>query len=222
MPRPGNVTTVKPSGTLSKAIFDTTEGGHYPDAQHIINLTSFSRHDKTVEKLLEAGYWLYDHPLDPDSVLAALPVAYDDVDFGSPDGINRETAVSQLERYRMLQNNFRATEHQHHSLLQARGEEVAGELVRQELARLRRLLVPVPAGDRLWRQHHRPRLVLEVPLRGAAEKRGFSYMPQMAVDKDTYARYASSLTQLDFEQDQDGSLDNELVQECASGACPLR
>jgi adenosylcobalamin-dependent ribonucleoside-triphosphate reductase len=220
-PRPANVTTVKPSGTLSKAIFDTTEGAHYPDAQHIINLTSFSRHDKTVEKLLEAGYWLYDHPLDPDSVLAALPVAYDDVDFGSPDGINRETAVSQLERYRMLQNNY---VQQNTSITVSYKPEEKKSLVnwfdknwhdyvacsflfRQEID----FGDNITDQDSFWKFHC-----------GAAEKRGFSYMPQMAVDKDTYARYASSLTQLDFEQDQDGSLDNELVQECASGACPLR
>jgi len=42
--RPKNVTTVKPSGTLSK-IMDTTEGVHKPLGKYIFNNVNFGKHD---------------------------------------------------------------------------------------------------------------------------------------------------------------------------------
>jgi ribonucleoside-triphosphate reductase (formate) len=221
MPRPGNVTTIKPSGTLSKAIFDTTEGGHYPDAANIINLTAFSRYDKTVEKLLESGYWLFDHPNDPDTILAALPVTYDDVDFGSPDGINRESAVTQLERYRMLQNNY---VQQNTSITVCYKPEEKKSLVnwfdknwndyvacsflfREEIDFANNVYDP----DSFWKFQSE-----------VAAKRGFGYMPQVAVSPAVYQQYAAKLSDIDFDQEQMGSLDNDLIQECQGGTCPVR
>jgi hypothetical protein len=55
--RPKNVSTVKPSGTLSK-IMDTTEGAHKPKGRYLFNNLSFSRHDPLVAKFFEAHYRL--------------------------------------------------------------------------------------------------------------------------------------------------------------------
>jgi ribonucleoside-triphosphate reductase len=45
LPRPKNVTTIKPSGTLSK-IMDTTEGCHYPKGRYIFNNIKFANDDE--------------------------------------------------------------------------------------------------------------------------------------------------------------------------------
>lgn len=54
-PRPKNVTTVKPSGTLSK-VMDTTEGMHKPLGKYIFNNINFSKHDPLVPLARSAGY----------------------------------------------------------------------------------------------------------------------------------------------------------------------
>ena len=54
----------------------------------------------------------------------------------------------------------------------------------------------------------------------AAASRGFAYMPQVAVPKDAYLAYSSTLKPFDL--DQGGCLENELVEECKGGACPTR
>ena len=52
--RPKNVTTVKPSGTLSK-IMDTTEGVHKPLGKYILNNINFSKHDPVIQVLRDAN-----------------------------------------------------------------------------------------------------------------------------------------------------------------------
>ena len=64
LPRPKNVTTVKPSGTLSK-IMDTTEGVHKPLGKYIFNNVNFSKHDPLISVLRNANYNVFDHPTDP-------------------------------------------------------------------------------------------------------------------------------------------------------------
>lgn len=220
-PRPANVTTIKPSGTLSKAVFDTTEGGHYPDAQNIINLVSFSRFDKTVEKLVDGGYWIYNHPNDPDSVLAALPVSYDDVDFGSPDGINRESAVSQLERYRMLQTYY---VQQNTSITVSYKPSEKKNLVNwfdknwnDYVACSFLFREEVLFADNIKDQESFWQFQSDV-----AEKRGFGYMPQVAVSPEICKAYRARLSDIDIDREQTGSLDNELDQGCQNGVCPVR
>ena len=55
LPRPKNVTTVKPSGTLSK-IMDTTEGVHKPLGKYVFNNVNFSKHDPIIDTLRSANY----------------------------------------------------------------------------------------------------------------------------------------------------------------------
>ena len=107
LPRPKNVTTVKPSGTLSK-IMDTTEGVHKPLGKYIFNNVNFSKHDPLVPLCRQAGYRVFDNPMDPESVLITFPVSWDDVPFEHVNGlhVNLESAIVQLERYKMLMQNW--------------------------------------------------------------------------------------------------------------------
>jgi adenosylcobalamin-dependent ribonucleoside-triphosphate reductase len=61
LPRPKAVTTIKPSGTLSK-IMDTTEGIHRPLGRYIFNNVRFSKHDPLVDLCRDAGYRVFDDP----------------------------------------------------------------------------------------------------------------------------------------------------------------
>ena len=63
LPRPQAVTTVKPSGTLSK-IMDTSEGCHKPLGRYIFNNVNFQSDDPLVGKLEAAGYKVMNNPYD--------------------------------------------------------------------------------------------------------------------------------------------------------------
>ncbi|MCS7008469.1 MAG: ribonucleoside-triphosphate reductase, adenosylcobalamin-dependent, partial [Chthoniobacterales bacterium] len=67
LPRPKAVTTIKPSGTLSK-VMDTTEGIHRPLGRYIINNIRFARHAPLVGALRRANYRVFDDPSSPDAV----------------------------------------------------------------------------------------------------------------------------------------------------------
>jgi adenosylcobalamin-dependent ribonucleoside-triphosphate reductase len=102
-----NVTTVKPSGTLSK-IMDCTEGVHKPLGKYIFNNIRFSIHDPLVEKLKKANYYSFQDPYSSDSIIIRFPVCYENVKFDIVNGkeVNAETALSQLSRYKMLMENY--------------------------------------------------------------------------------------------------------------------
>lgn len=94
---PALVTTVKPSGTLSK-VMDTTEGFHQPLGRYIFNRIGFGPHDSSIPKLIEAGYKVEAHPSGT-GYLVVLPV-----DYGVD--IKEETAVEQLYRYLNLMQSW--------------------------------------------------------------------------------------------------------------------
>jgi ribonucleoside-triphosphate reductase len=104
---PKNVTTVQPSGSLSKC-FATTEGVHKPLGKYIFNNIIFGNHDENLPALRGAGYKVIPHPFDPVSSLVTFPVKFDDVPFDIVDGkeVNMETAIDQLERYKLLQTSW--------------------------------------------------------------------------------------------------------------------
>jgi ribonucleoside-triphosphate reductase len=62
--RPKNVTTVKPSGTLSK-VMATTEGVHKPLGKYIINTINFGINDPMLPRLKEANYRMKPNPNQP-------------------------------------------------------------------------------------------------------------------------------------------------------------
>lgn len=107
MPRPKNVTCVKPSGTLGK-VMDTTEGAHKPLGQFVFNSVVYARTDPLVPLLKAAGYEVRPHPTEETQVLVKFPVetlgvAFEDF-HGTP--VNLEPAIDQLERYKLLMDNW--------------------------------------------------------------------------------------------------------------------
>lgn len=208
LPRPKNVTTVKPSGTLSK-IMDTTEGLHLPLGKYIFNNVNFSKHDPLVPLCRAAGYKVIDNPMDAEAVLITFPVVWNDVPFTKVvvDGVelevNLESAITQLERYKMLmkswcQQNVSAT-------ISYSPEEVP--------AIIEWLLEN-------WENYVGVSFLFRADPTKTAKDLGYLYLPQEVVSKATHDEYVARLQPIEL--DQGNSFDELMDDECASGVCPVK
>ena len=204
LPRPKNVTTIKPSGTMSK-IYDTTEGMHKPLGKYIFNNVNFSKHDPIVAKLKEANYNVIPHPTAEDSSLVTFPVCNDGVEFDIVDGkeVNLETAIDQLERYLMLQLNWC---HQNVSSTISYSPEEVPAII-QWL-------------EKNWDHYIGVSFLFRADPTKTAADLGYKYLPQEVVDKETYDKYVAVLKEVDLDN---ASGYHEITgTECESGACPIK
>jgi ribonucleoside-triphosphate reductase len=209
LPFPQAVTTVKPSGTLSK-IMDTTEGVHRPLGKYIFNNINFSTHDPIVGLLRAANYRIIKNPYDASGVIITIPHAYEDVRFSKvalDDGriveVNQESALDQLKRYQLLMTHY--VDHNCSVTVSYSPEEVP-EIVDWLHANW---------GDFVgvsW-------LLRNDPTKTAADL-GYPYLPQEVVSEEAFADYVKTLLPVDI--DQAGSLDELEDEECAGGVCPVR
>jgi adenosylcobalamin-dependent ribonucleoside-triphosphate reductase len=204
MPRPKNVTTVKPSGTLSK-VMDTTEGVHKPLGKYVFNNVNFGKHDPLVPLCRAAGYKVIDNPSDPEAVLITFPVKWDDVPFDIVKGVevNVESAVSQLERYKMLMQNW----------CQQNVSATISYSVEE---------VPVIIAWLLenWDNYVGVSFLYRADPTKTAKDLGYLYLPQEVVTKEAYEAYAANLQPIELDKAND--IDAELEDDCAGGACPIR
>jgi len=205
LPRPKNVTTVKPSGTLSK-IMDTTEGVHKPLGKYIFNNINFSKHDPLISTLRSANYNVFDHPSDPEGVLATFPVNYDDVEFDKESGkeVNLETAIEQLERYKLIQNNW--CQQNVSATISYSPDEVDG-------------IVDWLYSN--WDQYVGVSFIYRNDPTKTAKDLGYLYLPQEVVTKQEYENYINKLLPIDLEKVENTFLEIE-DEECATGACPIK
>ena len=206
LPRPQAVTTIKPSGTLSK-IMDTTEGIHKPLGRYIFNNVRFSKHDPIVEECAAAGYRVFPDPYNSDGVLITFPVAWEDIEFHEieRDGkilhVNLESAVDQLERYKDWMSDY--VDHNASITVSYDPSEV-------------------PAIVKWLRDNWDDYVGVSFLLRNdptkSAEDLGYPYLPQEVVTKEAYEEYVADLRPVTIvdssEELDDGS--------CASGACPIK
>lgn len=194
---PKNITTVKPSGTLSK-IMDTSEGAHRPMGQFIFNAITFSKSDPLVGKLSDAGYRVFENPLQADGVAVVFPVEF------PPQAVRRETAVEQLERYKLLANSY--TDHNCSITVSYSPEEI-GEI-----------------GDwldRNWDSYVGVSFLPRVEVGKSAEELGYPFLPQEIVGEKRFHEYASSLKPL-VSDEIEGSVELLDIEECEGGVCPVR
>jgi len=212
LPRSKAITTVKPSGTLSK-IMDTTEGVHKPLGKYIFNRVGFSKHDPIVSKCTAAGYLVEQHPVDPTSVLICFPVAYEDVAFSrvtvSRAGseveveVNTETAIKQLERYKLLMDNY--VDHNCSNTISYSPEEVPAI---------------VDWIYENWDSYVGVSFLYRADPTKTAEDLGYLYLPQTVVTKEDYEAYVAKLSPVSL--DDANSFDELQDEGCATGACPIR
>lgn len=210
MPRSKAVTTIKPSGTQSKALGtiefgEVSEGIHKPLGRYIFNRIRFSTHDPIVEKLRAANYRLEADPYDPTGVLAVLPVEFQHVEFDRVGDleVNLETAIDQLERYKLVMENY--VDHNASITVSYSPEEVP-DIVDWLMAN--------------WDSYVGVSFVYRTDPTKTAADLGYPYLPQQPVTEAEYRAYASTLKDLNFHEN--ASSDMLDIAECAGGACPIR
>jgi ribonucleoside-triphosphate reductase len=207
-PRPKNVTTIKPSGTLSK-IMDTTEGMHKPLGKFIFNTVTFGKHDPLVPKCRAAGYKVIDHPMDPSAVLITFPVKWDDVPFtkvvknGKVMEVNLESAVEQLDRYKLLQNAW--CQQNVSSTISYSPEEVPA-IIDWLLAN--------------WDSYVGVSFLFRADPTKTAQDLGYPYLPQAVVTEEDYNSYVATLQPVML--DDANSFAEFQDEACATGACPIK
>lgn len=211
-PRPKNVTTIKPSGTLSK-IMDTTEGMHKPLGKYIFNNVTFGKHDPLVPLCRASGYKVIDHPMDASAVLITFPVKWSDVPFTKVekvlDGkpvimeVNVETAIEQLERYKLLQNAW--CQQNVSSTISYNPEEVP-EIVSWLLEN--------------WDSYVGVSFLFRADPTKSAMDLGYPFLPQEVVTEDAYDAYVANLQPMSLEKAN--TFDEFQDEACATGACPIR
>lgn len=214
LPRSKAVTTVKPSGTLSK-VMDTTEGAHKPLGRYIINNIRFSTHDPLVQMCKDAGYKVFPDPYGQDAMLVALPVAWTDVEFdvvqrdGKTIHVNQESAVGQLDRYKWLMENW--VDHNCSVTISYDPSEVA-DIVQWLHAN--------------WDSYVGVSFLLRADPTMTAEDLGYPYLPQEVTTREAYEAYVATLAPIDIEGSKGSTLEDlEVAQadaDCATGACPVR
>lgn len=204
LPRPKAVTTIKPSGSLSK-IMDTTEGVHRPLGKYMFNNITFSKHDPLVPMLKNANYKVIDKPFEPDSVLVTFPVAYEDVKFSEVDGkfVNTETAVEQLDRYKLMMDNY--VDHNCSVTISYDVDEIP-QIIDWILEN--------------WDAYVGVSFIYRNDPTKTAEDLGYAYLPQEVVTQEAYEAYTKTL--LDVDLDAGNSFLELEADDCATGACPIR
>ncbi len=212
LPRPKNVTTIKPSGTLSK-VMDTTEGKHKPLGKYIFNNVNFGKHDPLVPLCRAAGYKVIDNPTDPEAVLITFPVKWEDVPFDKVekviDGkvqvleVNLESAIVQLDRYKMLMDNYCQ---QNVSATISYSADESEEIIDWLMSN--------------WDSYVGVSFLFRADPTKSAADLGYMYLPQEVVTKERYDAYASSLQPVVLDRAND--IDAPIEDDCTTGHCPIR
>lgn len=218
-PLPKNVTCVKPSGTLSKIMGtekwgEVPEGIHVPLGKYIFNNVTFSKHDPMVQRFRNAGYHVIEKPYEPESVLVRFPVKYDNIPFtrttvtrksGKVEEVevNTDSAVSQLEWYRLLQETW--------------CEQNVSNTISYDPSE-------VPAIIDWMLEHWDTYVGVSFLFRNDptknAEDLGYAYLPQEVVTKEVFEAYSTKLKEIDYSGIE--MRDETLADACATGACPVR
>ena len=208
LPRPKNITTIKPSGTLSK-VMDTTEGVHKPLGRYIFNNVNFGKHDPLVPLCRASGYKVIDNPTDPEAVLITFPVKWDSVPFDKfvKDGVeievNLESAITQLERYKMLMINWCQ---QNVSATISYGPDEVEAIVDWLLEN--------------WDVYVGVSFLFRADPTKTAADLGFLYLPQQIVTKAVFDDYVSALQNIELDKSND--IDAPIEDDCVNGFCPTR
>jgi ribonucleoside-triphosphate reductase len=203
-PRPAAVTTVKPSGTLSK-VMDCSEGMHRPLGKYLFNHVEFSTLSSLPQKLAKAGYRVFQSPTRAKGTLVRFPVAWEGIDFDSlPDGRhgNLESAVSQLDRYHRLLKCW--CDHNVSCTISYSPEEVP-EII--------------DWFEKNWDDYVAVSFLFRADPQKRAEDLGYAYLPQEVVTSEEFREYVSTLKEVVL-----NGVDIDVVEDepCQTGACPPR
>ena len=214
---PKNVTTVKPSGTVSK-IMDTTEGIHKPLGRYIFNWVNFSKSDPLVNVLKSANYNVINNPSDPTGCIVCLPIEWEHIDFETVSKpvlledqetdyveceVNLEPAITQLNRYLKIQNHY--CDHNVSNTISYDKNEVP-DIVNWLLEN--------------WDSYVAVSFLFRTDPTKNAKDLGYEYLPQEVVTKNEFNRYVDHLLPVNFDHTE--SFDELEMDDCSTGACPIK
>jgi len=218
-PLPKNVTCIKPSGTVSKIMGteqwgEVPEGVHKPMGRYIFNSITYSKHDPLVARFRVAGYTVMEKPYEPESVLVVFPVKYDSVPFvrktvtrknGTVEEveINEDTAVEQLEWYRILQETW--------------CEQNVSNTISYDPSEIPAIIDWLQEN---WDSYVGVSFLFRNDPSKNAEDLGYAYLPQEVVTLQKYKEYISKLKEIDYSGIE--MRDDTILESCATGACPVR
>lgn len=208
---PQNITTVKPSGTVSK-IMGTSEGIHTPIGRYIFNWVCFSDIDPLVPELRAANYTVVPHPTLPDTVLVNLPQEYKSNKLQvSNHGFeyDAETVRDQFERYMKVQHNWC-------------DQNVSNTIYYHphEIDDLFEMIFD--NWDDYVAFSFQPRQDLSKSKEEILEECNAPYLPQELVGEEEFFAYVSQLLPIDVFKGSDGQYDLVDEEGCANGVCPVR
>ncbi|CCB85756.1 MULTISPECIES: ribonucleoside-triphosphate reductase, adenosylcobalamin-dependent [Parachlamydia] len=216
-PLPKNVTCVKPSGTLSKIMGteewgEVPEGIHLPLGKYILNSITFSKYDPLVNRLKNAGYEVMEKPFELESVLVKFPIRYEKIPFthalvthknGTVEeiDINTDSAVVQLEWYRLLQESW--------------SEQNVSTTISYDPSEIPEIIDWLLTH---WDVYVGVSFLLRNDPTKNAQDLGYAYLPQEVISKTTYDDYVKTLKPISYEglRLQGNAFDDT----CLSGACP--
>jgi len=216
--RPKNVTTVKPSGTLSK-IMATTEGVHKPLGKYIFNFINFGVNDALLPVLKSAGYEVKPNPNQPtEGMIVKFPIKWDNVKFDHVTRVNpitredevvevnNETAIEQLERYKKYQVNW--CQQNVSNTISYSPEEVP-DIIEWLLNN--------------WEHYVGVSFIYRTDASKTPIDLGYLYLPQEVTTKEEYEEYVEQLKPINIDKEVFiDSIDNEIEnQECEGGHCPV-
>ena len=205
---PKNVTTVKPSGTVSK-IMDTTEGIHKPLGRYIFNWVNFSKSDPMVNVIRKARYKVIDNPSDPTGCIVCLPIEWNHIEFETVHKgdieceVNLESAVSQLNRYLKIQNHY--CDHNVSNTISYDVDEVP-------------YIIDWLLSN--WDSYVAVSFLFRTDPTKNARDLGYEYLPQEVVTKDVFNRYVDHLLPVNFNHTE--SFEEIELDDCSTGACPIK
>jgi ribonucleoside-triphosphate reductase len=145
------------------------------------------------------------HPTDPSGVLVTFPVKWDDVPFDKVDGkeVNLESAIDQLERYKMIQTSW--TQQNTSVTISYDPSEVEG---------IKNWLL------NNWDCYVGVSFLFRSDPTKTAKDLGYLYLPQEVVDEQTYQEYIQNLLPVDI--NNANSFDEIVQDDCTTGACPIK
>jgi ribonucleoside-triphosphate reductase len=220
------------SKTLSLPGQEVPEGIHKPLGRFIFNNVGMSKHDPLIPMLDQAGYHVFDHPSDKSSCLVRIPVEYSNIEFSKVerelwrcdpiylgDGdmgvdeytetveveVNLETAVEQLDRYKLVMENY--VDHNCSITVSYDPSEVPAII------------------DWLmenWDSCVGMSFLYRNDPTKTAEDLGYAYLPQEVVDERTFREYTEGLAPINWEGTESELTVENAGEECAGGACPVR
>jgi ribonucleoside-triphosphate reductase len=156
-----------------------------------------------------SNYRVIDNPSDSTGCIVCLPVEWNHIEFDTVQKddisceVNLESAISQLNRYLKIQNNY--CDHNVSNTISYSHEEVP-DIIDWLLKH--------------WNSYVAVSFLFRTDPTKNAKDLGYEYLPQEVVTKQEYDEYVSNLLPVNF----DHILTFEELEDdgCATGACPIK